>query len=69
MRHEAHRQTPIPSGTVSEGEALGIGLRYQVSIVLLFLATNALAAGLLAFTIFSTRSSIPCGNDPRRKTS
>jgi protoheme IX farnesyltransferase len=30
-------------------EALGIGLRYQVSIVLLFLATNALAAGLLAF--------------------
>ena len=44
---------PIPSGAVQPGEALGIGLSLSVfAVVLLFLATNALAAGLLAFTIF-----------------
>ena len=44
---------PIPAGKVQPGEALAIGLTLSVfSVVLLFLATNALAAGLLAFTIF-----------------
>ncbi|WP_296419056.1 heme o synthase [Pseudooctadecabacter sp.] len=44
---------PIPSGAVQPGEALGIGLALSFfSVILLFLATNALAAGLLAFTIF-----------------
>lgn len=44
---------PIPSGAVQPGEALGIGLTLSVfAVILLFLATNALAAGLLAFTIF-----------------
>ena len=44
---------PIPSGAVEPGEALGIGLALSVfAVVLLFLATNPLAAGLLAFTIF-----------------
>ena len=44
---------PIPSGAVQPGEALGIGVTLSVfAVVLLFLATNALAAGLLAFTIF-----------------
>lgn len=51
MKRTAKR--PIPSGTVEPGEALGIGLALSgFAIVLLFLATNALAAGLLAFTIF-----------------
>jgi protoheme IX farnesyltransferase len=41
---------PIPAGKVEPGEALAIGLALSVfSVVLLFLATNALAAGLLAF--------------------
>ncbi|MCW1950374.1 MAG: heme o synthase [Octadecabacter sp.] len=44
---------PIPSGAVQPGEALAIGLALSAfAVVLLFLATNALAAGLLAFTIF-----------------
>ncbi len=44
---------PIPSGRVQPGEALAIGMALSgFSIVLLWLATNALAAGLLAFTIF-----------------
>jgi protoheme IX farnesyltransferase len=44
---------PIPSGAVQPGEALGIGVTLSVfAVVLLFLATNVLAAGLLAFTIF-----------------
>ena len=51
MKRTANR--PIPSGAVAPGEALGIGLGLSgFAIVLLFLATNALAAGLLAFTIF-----------------
>lgn len=44
---------PIPDGRVQPGEALGIGLALSgFSVVILWLATNALAAGLLAFTIF-----------------
>ena len=44
---------PIPSGRVQPGEALAIGLALSgFSIVLLALATNLLAAFLLAFTIF-----------------
>lgn len=51
MRRTAKR--PIPSGKVAPGEALGLGLALSAfSVILLFLATNALAAGLLAFTIF-----------------
>ncbi len=51
MRRTASR--PIPSGRVQPGEALGLGLTLSAfSIVLLALATNWLAAGLLAFTIF-----------------
>ena len=44
---------PIPAGRVSRGEALGFGLVLAAfSVVLLGLAANWLAAGLLAFTIF-----------------
>lgn len=44
---------PIPSGRVTPGEALGFGLALSgLSVVMLGLATNLLAAGLLAFTIF-----------------
>lgn len=44
---------PIPSGRVQPSEALGIGLALSgFSVVLLALATNFFAAGLLAFTIF-----------------
>lgn len=44
---------PIPSGRVQPGEALGIGATLSAfAIVLLALASNFLAAGLLAFTIF-----------------
>ncbi|MBQ2260772.1 MAG: heme o synthase [Loktanella sp.] len=51
MKRTAGR--PIPSGRVAPGEALGIGLALSgFSIVLLALATNFLAAGLLIFTIF-----------------
>lgn len=51
MRRTVSR--PIPSGRVKANEALGIGLALSgFSIVLLWLATNAFAAGLLAFTIF-----------------
>jgi heme o synthase len=51
MKRTAKR--PIPAGKVEPGEALGLGLALSgFSIVLLWLATNALAAGLLAFTIF-----------------
>ena len=43
----------IPSGRVAPGEALGIGATLSAfSVVLLYLATNALAAGILAFIIF-----------------
>jgi protoheme IX farnesyltransferase len=51
MRRTAKR--PIPAGKVTPGEALGLGLALSgFSVVMLGLATNALAAGLLAFTIF-----------------
>ena len=51
MRRTAKR--PIPGGMVEPGEALGLGMTLSVlSVVMLWLATNALAAGLLAFTIF-----------------
>jgi protoheme IX farnesyltransferase len=51
MKRTAKR--PIPAGKVAPGEALGIGLALSgFSIILLLLATNLLAAGLLAFTIF-----------------
>ena len=51
MKRTAKR--PIPSGRVQPGEALAIGLALSgFSVVLLALATNLLAAGLLAFTIF-----------------
>ncbi len=51
MRRTSRR--PIPAGRVAAGEALGLGLALSgFAVVLLWLATNALAAGLLAFTIF-----------------
>ncbi|MHA7873839.1 heme o synthase [Roseivivax sp.] len=51
MRRTAKR--PIPSGRVSRDEALGIGLTLSgFSVVFLGLATNWVAAALLAFTIF-----------------
>ena len=44
---------PVPSGRVEGGEALAIGLALSgISVVMLALATNLVAAGLLAFTIF-----------------
>ncbi|WP_425092722.1 heme o synthase [Tropicimonas sp. S265A] len=47
------RQRPIPAGKVAPGEALALGLGLSgLSVVMLWLATNALAAALLAFTIF-----------------
>ena len=51
MRRTARR--PLPAGLVEPGEALGLGLSLSaLSVMMLGLATNALAAGLLAFTIF-----------------
>jgi protoheme IX farnesyltransferase len=47
------RKRPIPAGKVAPGEALAIGLGLSgLSVVMLWLATNWLAAALLAFTIF-----------------
>lgn len=44
---------PIPAGRISKGEVLVFGLVLSVfSVTLLGLATNWVAAGLLAFTIF-----------------
>ena len=51
MRRTAKR--PVPSGRVEPGEALAIGVGLSgISVVMLGLATNLLAAALLAFTIF-----------------
>ncbi len=51
MRRTARR--PVPSGRVEAGEALGLGMALSgIAVVMLWLATNAVAAGLLAFTIF-----------------
>jgi protoheme IX farnesyltransferase len=47
------RNRPLPGGRVQPGEALGLGLALSgISVVMLGLATNVLAAGILAFTIF-----------------
>jgi protoheme IX farnesyltransferase len=44
---------PVPSGRVQAGEALALGLGLSgISVVMLGLATNLMAAALLAFTIF-----------------
>ena len=51
MRRTANR--PVPSGRVEAGEALAVGLALSgIAVVMLALATNLFAAGLLAFTIF-----------------
>lgn len=51
MRRTAKR--PVPAGAVHPGEALGLGMGLSgISVVMLALATNLLAAALLAFTIF-----------------
>ena len=51
MRRTAKR--PIPAGRVGRDAALGLGLGLSaLSVTMLGLATNAVAAGLLAFTIF-----------------
>lgn len=47
------RRRPVPAGLVSPDEALAVGLGLSgLSVVMLGLAANWLAAGLLAFTIF-----------------
>ena len=47
------RTRPIPAGRVPREEALMLGLTLSaLSVVTMVLAANALAAGLLAFTIF-----------------
>jgi heme o synthase len=47
------RGRPIPSGKVTEGEALGLGLALSgISCVMLGLASNWVAGAFLAFTIF-----------------
>ena len=53
-RHmERTRRRPIPSGRVEAGEALTLGLVLAIlSVVMLAVFANPLAAGLLAFTIF-----------------
>jgi len=44
---------PIPAGKVTEGEAFAFGITLAVmSVIMLGLAANFVAAGLLAFTIF-----------------
>ncbi len=51
MKRTAKR--PVPAGKVEAGEALGLGMALSgISVVMLGLAANWLAAGLLAFTIF-----------------
>ncbi len=47
------RGRPIPSGRVEAGDALALGVALSgLAVVMLGLASNLLAAGLLAFTIF-----------------
>ena len=44
---------PIPAGRITEGEAFAFGMALSgMAVVMLALATNLFAAGLLAFTIF-----------------
>ena len=51
MRRTQNR--PVPAGRIQPGEALGLGVTLScVSVVMLWLSTNLLAAALLAFTIF-----------------
>ena len=51
MKRTANR--PIPAGKVQPGEALSIGVALSgLSVMMLALSANFLAAGLLAFTIF-----------------
>jgi heme o synthase len=51
MRRTANR--PVPAGRVTPGEALGFGLFLSaLSVFVLGMASNWVAAGLLAFTIF-----------------
>ena len=51
MRRTAKR--PVPAGKVTAGEALSLGLWLSaISVAMLGLATNWLAAGILAVTIF-----------------
>ncbi|MFK7763221.1 MAG: heme o synthase [Roseobacter sp.] len=51
MRRTAKR--PIPDGRVAPGEALNLGVALSgLSVMMLALTANLLAAGLLAFTIF-----------------
>jgi protoheme IX farnesyltransferase len=47
------RTRPVPSGMIAPGEALGLGLGLSlISVLMLSVVANPLAAGLLAFTIF-----------------
>lgn len=47
------QKRPIPAGRIAPGEALALGVALSVfSVIMLGLATNVLAAALLAFTIF-----------------
>ncbi|MEO0746830.1 MAG: heme o synthase [Pseudomonadota bacterium] len=47
------RNRPIPSGRVTEREAFGFGITLSaIAVVMLWLATNWVAAAILAFTIF-----------------
>lgn len=51
MKRTAKR--PVPSGKVTPQEAMALGLALSgIAVVMLWLATNALAGFLLAFTIF-----------------
>ncbi|RDD73195.1 heme o synthase [Paracoccus versutus] len=51
MRRTAGR--PVPSGRVTSGEALAVGIALSgLSVMMLGLAANWFAAGFLAFTIF-----------------
>ncbi|MDD7971802.1 heme o synthase [Roseinatronobacter alkalisoli] len=44
---------PVPAGRVAAGEAMALGFALSgISVIMLWLATNALAGALLAFTIF-----------------
>ncbi|MDH3666074.1 MAG: heme o synthase [Paracoccaceae bacterium] len=47
------RERPIPSGLIAPGEALGLGLGLSlISVLMLSVFANPMAAALLAFTIF-----------------
>ncbi len=47
------RSRPVPAGRIDADEALSIGLALSgIAVVMLGLASNLVAAGLLAFTIF-----------------